>query len=328
MKVIRTRNGEPVYRRGPRRLKTVRILPTLFTLGNLLCGFAAVYFGFKAMYDFGRNVSAGEVLTANNQLLEQMFPSFISIGAGLILAGIIFDIFDGMIARLTRSTTDFGGQLDSLADVVTCGVAPAILVLALMSRELVALNVNLSPTSGHMLGRLVWVSAAVYVACAAIRLARFNVEHAEVDFDPTMFRGLPSPGAAIIVVAFLIFHEQAAREGGVAIPPDHVLAAIPPGVLAYFVPALMISSGLLMVSRVPYRKLSASLRSRRPFWQLIGVLLLFVVFWSFKAFLLTCFAVLYGVSGPIRQLIRLRRPHRVAHATSTGAPPESSVKTG
>jgi CDP-diacylglycerol--serine O-phosphatidyltransferase len=282
------------------------MLPTMFTLGNLLCGFAAIHFALEAMYGFGSGASAGEAVTANSRLIERMFPSHLSIGAGLIIAGIIFDTFDGLVARLTRSTTDFGGQLDSLADVVTCGLAPAILVLALLDESLRNVAVNLSPLSDQAWGRLVWVSGAVYVACAAIRLARFNVEHAQVDHDPTKFRGLPSPGAAAIVVSYLIFHEQA-REYGVAIPFGYSLAAISPNVLSYVAPILLIASGLLMVSRVPYAKVSAALQGRRPFWQLGALLVAFAIFWSFKSFSLVCIATAYGLSGPGRLLWRRRR---------------------
>ncbi len=308
MKLARTSGSSAAgtTRRGPRRLKAVPMLPTMFTLGNLLCGFAAIHFALEAMYGFGSGTVAGDAITASSRIIERMFPSYLSIGAGLIIAGIIFDSFDGLVARLTRSTTDFGGQLDSLADVVTCGVAPATLVLALLDETLRNVAVSLSPISDQAWGRLVWVSGAVYVACAAIRLARFNVEHAKVDHDPSRFRGLPSPGAAAIIVSYLIFHEQA-REYGVAIPPGYRLAAISPTVLSYVAPLLLISCGLLMVSRVPYAKLSAALHGRRPFWQLGALLVAFAIFWSFKSFSLVCIATAYGLSGPVRLAWRRRR---------------------
>ena len=88
----------------------------------------------------------------------------------------VFDCFDGLIARATDTTTDFGGQLDSLADIVNHGVAPATLMLAFMTTQLHTDSILPSPISEHFLGRASWVAAAIYVAFQAIRLARYNVE--------------------------------------------------------------------------------------------------------------------------------------------------------
>ncbi len=285
-------------RRGPRRLKSIRLLPSLLTLGNLLCGFAAIHFALKGMYEFGAGLSDSGAVTGHSALLERMLPSLISVGAGLLIVGMIFDGFDGLVARMVRNTTDFGGQLDSLADMTTCGVAPAVLLVALLDHELHNLGVNLSPLSSDIMGRVVWVSAAIYVACAAVRLARFNVEHASIDYDPGTFRGLPSPGAAGIIVAFIIFLEQA-REFGVALPGGTPVPPVSSRFVVYATPLIALGSGLLMVSRIRYRKLSVVLQGRRPFGQLVAILLLFAIFWAFKAVFLVVFAFGYGLSGPI-----------------------------
>jgi CDP-diacylglycerol--serine O-phosphatidyltransferase len=295
----------------PRRLRSIAFLPSLFTLANLFCGFAAIHFGLQAMEAFGEGVPAAQNLTGNSTLLDRMLPSFLSVGAGLILIGMVFDLFDGLLARMTRTTTNFGGQLDSLADVVTCGVAPAVLLIVLMMQELHREPFSISPVSEHLMGRLIWVSAGVYLACAAVRLARFNVEHADVGYDHQRFRGLPSPGAAGIIAAFLIFQEQA-REYGVRLPGDIVMRAMPSGFVAYAAPLLALAVSLLMVSRIPYGKITALLRGRRPFGQLVLVILLFAVFWSFKTLFVLLFAAGYVLSGPVLLIVRrLRsRPER------------------
>ena len=276
------------------------------------------------MHALGAGVAADQALTGNSAILDRMMPSFLSVGAGLIILGMVLDLFDGLLARMTRTTTNFGGQLDSLADMVTCGAAPAVLLVALMMQEMRDQAFSVSPVSEHMLGRVLWVSAGAYVACAAVRLARFNVEHAEVDFDHRRFRGLPSPGAAGIIVAFLIFHEQA-REYGIAIPGDLRIGAIPARLVAFIVPALAIGTGLLMVSRIPYKKVTASLRGKRPFGQLVLVIFLFAIFWSFKALFLLILAVAYVLSGPVGLLLRRIRP-RTEPAAKKAQPPNDRTR--
>ncbi|MCO6436979.1 MAG: CDP-alcohol phosphatidyltransferase family protein [Phycisphaerae bacterium] len=281
-------------RRRSRRLRSLAFLPTLITLGNLICGFAAIYFGLRSLYEFGAGLHPGYAPKLPGGMLERLLPSFLSVGAGMVLLGMILDMFDGLVARATRSTTNFGGQLDSLADVVTCGVAPAMLMIAFMTQELAGDAIVPSPISEHLLGRVSWLAAAVYVAFAAVRLARYNVEHAEVDFDPKVFRGLPSPGAAAIVVSLILLQDQLGVTG------RHVVA--------YALPALAVASACLMVSRIPYRRFyRAYLLGRTPVWQLLSIVLLVAVFFSFKAPTLVALALWYGASGPVWMLARKMR---------------------
>ena len=293
-------------RRRHRRLKSLAFVPTMLTVGNLLCGFAAIHFAMRAMHDFGAGVPEEAVQTLGQARLERILPSFLSVGAGLVLLGMVFDFFDGLVARATRSTTNFGGQLDSLADVVTCGVAPAALMVAFMTAELAGDSIFPSPLSGHAVGRATWIAAAVYVAFTAIRLARYNVEHAKADFDPRIFRGLPSPGAAAIVVAFIIVREHFGELGRL--------------VIAYAIPAVALVTAFLMVSRIPYRRFyRAYLLGRKPFGQIVGLLLLLVVFWSYKSATLLLLVLWYGASGPLELVLRrLRAARSPAGATATG----------
>jgi len=291
MRVI-PRHSEPFGRRfRRRRLKSLSLAPTLMTLGNLICGFAAIHFALRAMYDFGAGVPAPEFHRVPKAISELLLPSFLSMGAGLVLLGMVFDLFDGLIARVTRSTTNFGGQLDSLADVVTFGVAPATLMVAFMTQQLSREAILPSPLSEHFIGRAAWVSAAVYVAFAAIRLARFNVEHARADFDHRIFRGLPSPAAACVVVALILFQDRWGPFGQ--------------SVVVYTMPVIAVTISFLMVSRIPYRRFHhVYLLGKRPFSQFIALLLLLAVFSLVKAPILFLLVMWYAASGPLFLLAR------------------------
>ncbi len=301
-----------------RRLKSLAFAPTLITLANLLCGFAAVHFALRAMYDLGAGISPHEVMTLQKPALERMLPSFMSVGASLVILGMILDCFDGLIARVTTSTTNFGGQLDSLADVITFGVAPATLMVAFMTSELAGSSIMPSPISEHALGRLTWVAAAIYVAMTAVRLARYNVEHAKADFDYRVFRGLPSPGAAAIMVGLVLFQDHLLLQ-------EHSLAfGLRRGVV-YATPFVAMASAFLMVSRIPYRRFHRTyLLGRQPFGQFLIVMAVVAVFLAFKVETLVVLTILYGLSGPLHWAVRFARGQRktaTAEPAAQGAPP-------
>jgi CDP-diacylglycerol---serine O-phosphatidyltransferase len=162
--------ADKLSRRQARRRRMVAIVPSLLTRGNAVCGFAAITFAAKV---------GPEMATPNDLYYAAL----------LIFAGMVFDALDGPVARLARQTSAFGANLDSLSDVITFGVAPAFLML------------KFSPVLFHP--RLLWVIAVLYMLCAVMRLARFNVAH---DDEPAheSFRGLPSPAAAGMVASLVI----------------------------------------------------------------------------------------------------------------------------
>ena len=299
-----------------RRLRSLALVPTLLTLANLLCGFAAVHFALRAMYDFGAGIGPEQFVTLRHVALERILPSFLSIGASLVLLGMILDMFDGLMARVTRSTTNFGGQLDSLADVVTFGVAPATLMVAFMTQRLAGDSIVPSPISDHVLGRATWVAAGIYVAMTAVRLARFNVEHARDDFDHRVFRGMPSPAAAVIVVALILFQDQ----------------DVPNWARTFFVyatPMIAATAGLLMVSRIPYRRFHRSwLLGRWPIGQFVAAFLLIAVFVAWPAVTLLIVALWYGLTGPVHYIawrVRERRRHSGHVHVQDSRPGQSAV---
>lgn len=285
-------------RKRRRPLRSLPIAPTLMTLGNLLCGFAAIHFALRAMYNLGAGSSKAAFEHMPGALAELTPPSVLSVGAVLVIVGMVFDLLDGLIARVTRSTTNFGGQLDSLADVVTFGVAPATLMVAFMSQELASDSILPSPVSEHIIGRGAWIAAAIYVAFTAIRLARFNVEHAKADFDHRTFHGMPSPGAACVMVALLLFQEQMDETGR--------------SITLYAMPFVAVTVAFLMVSRIPYRRFHrAYFLGKKPFSKVITAVLLLGTFWLIKAPTLLLLVLWYAVSGPLFMVaLLLRDRHR------------------
>ncbi len=298
------------FRPRRRRLKSLAFLPSLLTVGNLLCGFAAIHFALRAMHEFGAGIQDEHFRTLNSVQLERILPSWLSVACGLVLIGMLFDCFDGLIARVTCSITQFGAQLDSLADVITCGAAPAVLLVTFMTQQLAGESILPSPVSEHFLGRATWISAAVYLAFSAIRLARFNVENARSDHDYRTFRGLPSPGAAALIVTFILFHEHVVQTSPLAA-----------GVAVYAMPAVAIATAFLMVSRIPYRRFHrAYLVGRKPFGHLVVFLAVFAVFWSYKAPTLLVLVAWYWASGPVEWTFRKLRGRRAASLVPESSP--------
>ena len=159
-------------------------LPNLITMGNGVCGFAAL---IKIM-------KIDVVVNPVTGALELDDARLLGTAAWLILAGMLFDVFDGKLARLSGRTSDLGAQLDSLCDLTTFGLAPAALV--------VRLNMIYDP----MWRYFAWFFALAYFLGALLRLARFNAENAHDESGHMCFKGLPSPAAAGCVASMVIFH--------------------------------------------------------------------------------------------------------------------------
>ena len=154
-----------------KRERAFAVLPTLLTLGNALCGFAAITYAARLGIE---DVQAGD--------------SHLLYASMCIFGGMLFDALDGRAARWANQSSEFGAQLDSLCDVVTFGVAPAFLMRQFSLQSVI-----------HP--RIMWVIAGLYVACAILRLARFTVETDEED-SHDVFSGLPSPAAAGVIASF------------------------------------------------------------------------------------------------------------------------------
>lgn len=270
-----------------RDLRSVPVLPSMITLGNL-------FFGFLAM----AKVSDAALLSSVPPQLSAVLQAF-ETAALLVFVAMVFDAIDGYVARLTNQSTKFGAQLDSLADVVTFGVAPAFitkLLLEFASRS--------DPALMAWKPKLFYGAAVIYALCAAMRLARFNVETPGADVDDHReFKGLPSPAAAAVVCALVAFR--------CAQPDEHnfsrmLLPAALWGWILPALPAVVPMMGLLMVSRFPYPHLVNSILRRGhsfPFLaSLVVVVVVAAIEWQFALLVLTLF---YVATGPVIGVYRL-----------------------
>jgi CDP-diacylglycerol--serine O-phosphatidyltransferase len=233
-------------------MKRVWVVPTLLTLAN---GF----FGFLALAKCAD--AAGLVNT------DQKFGDTMEYAAYCILLAMICDSLDGWVARRLKTSTELGAQLDSLCDAVSFGVAPGMLFKTFVEGE--------NPPATTALPRYYLAAGACFALCAILRLGRFNVENAVGREDHKAFRGLPSPGAAIVVVAAVLFHydERWLRFTWLRDNASFVRESI-----VYIMPLAMFALGALMVSRIAYPHFAAAILTRtfsvRRFAQLLVVLVI------------------------------------------------------
>ncbi len=233
-------------RASPRR--GVYLLPNLLTTGAMFCGFYAI--------------------------VAAMHGKFESASIAVFIA-MVLDGLDGRVARMTNTQSEFGAQYDSMSDLISFGVAPGLVIYqwALMHLQ----------SYGAAWGKAGWLAAFIYVACAALRLARFNVQIGKV--DKRFFVGLPSPASAALVVGMVwVFHDLDVLGKNVQIP-----ALI-----------LTLSAGLLMVSNVSFYSFKDfDLRNRVPFMAVLAVILSFVLTTIDPPKVLFGVFLVYALSGPV-----------------------------
>ena len=243
-------NGHTVRRRG------VYLLPNLFTTGALFCGFYAIIAAMRGHFE----------------------PAAIA-----IFFAMVFDGLDGRVARLTNTSSKFGAEYDSLSDMVSFGVAPALVMFSWALGDL---------------GKFGWSAAFIYVACAALRLARFNTQIDSA--DKSYFTGLASPSAAgVVASAVWVCHDLGLV--GAAVSRE----------LAIVVAVLTATVGFLMVANFRYYSFKdIDFRGRVPFFVIFLVVLIFglVTVDPPTIFLLTFLG--YTLSGPVMALRQWRASAR------------------
>lgn len=271
-------------RRGRRAyIRSVYALPSLCTLGNAVCGFASMYVAFLSVSP-GRTADPVTIWMASRGM-----PA----AAYLIFMAMFFDALDGRLARIARHPTDFGGQLDSLADVISFGAAPAFLMLLLFRQygpQQLPIQVS----------RLVWCIGAMYLSCAALRLARFNVSNAHGEQHHFSFLGLPSPGAGAAVAATVLMQRTMAQQA--AENQSAVLGHLA-SLCALLLPLLVLGMGLLMISSIRYPHLvNRYLRGKRSIARLLVVLtLLFLLVIAFQ-YTIGAGTIAFALWGPVSYL--------------------------
>ena len=280
-------------RRKKAYIRSVYFLPSLATLGNAVCGFGAIYVCHLNVADTGTD-------PWTRGFAEHRFL----VACYLLLLAMVFDALDGRLARWARHTTDFGGQLDSMADMLSFGAAPAMIALALFKHEV--------PDAPLFIGRLVWATGAIYVSCAAIRLARFNVSNEHGEQAHMSFLGLPSPGAAAAVIGAVLIHQEldATHATLAAGRLNQILGGLAETVV-YLLPALTLAAGLLMVSAFRYAHLvNKYLRGRRTIGRLIATLLFLMLLVTAHRYTIGLAAIGYAIGLPLWAFARRRRPVR------------------
>jgi len=265
----------------------IPVLPTLMTLGNLVCGFMAMAKTVDAMAVSG---GAGP--------LDPAFGEKILHAAGFVFLGMILDALDGRVARMANATSPFGAQLDSLADAITFGVTPALMAKVVYEHGKDGLSQTFMP-------KVVSALCALYVIGAVLRLARFTIATDDSEESHQTFEGLPSPAAASLIATACVFIFAGRQEIGLS-------QAWADGLAVWFVRCLPWTAallGLLMVSHVPYvhvaqRYLGLGRRTRVPrFVNIVVIGAMVLVFHEWSLFLVSAGYVLGGLALALRAQI-------------------------
>ena len=235
-----------------RRRKGIYILPNLFTSASLFSGFYAIVQGMDGKFE---------------------------VACIAIFVAMVLDGLDGRVARMTRTTSEFGAQLDSLSDMVSFGAAPALVMYAWALQPL---------------GKWGWIAAFVYCVCAALRLARFNTNIGVV--DKNYFQGLPSPAAACLMAGLIwVLNEWQISGGDVR----------------WVAWAMAVFAGITMISTVPYYSgKDFNLRRSVPFWVIPAIVVGYLLISIQPSHVLFGLFVVYALSGYVIWVVRALRARK------------------
>jgi CDP-diacylglycerol---serine O-phosphatidyltransferase len=227
--------------KGSRIKKGIYILPNLFTSGSLFAGFYSI--------------------------IASVQEKFV-VAAVAILVSLVLDGLDGRVARFTNTTSKFGAEYDSLADLIAFGVAPALLAYI---------------WSMAFFGKPGWMAGFIFITCGALRLARYNIQIGLI--DSKVFNGLPIPAAASVVATTIIFFDFIGIEGKYNNP---------------FLLIVMIILSLLMVSNIKYYSFKGmNLYARMPFKLLLVLIGIFLIFYYKPEIMAFVIMAGYAMSGPV-----------------------------
>jgi CDP-diacylglycerol--serine O-phosphatidyltransferase len=236
---------------SPRKMrmkKGIYILPNLFTSASLFCGFYSIIASFK----------------------EHFVPASIA-----ILFSVVFDGLDGRIARLTNTTSKFGAEYDSLADVIAFGIAPSLLAYCWAT---------------SIYGKWGWIVAFLFVLCGALRLARYNIQIGII--ESSVFNGLPIPAAASVIATTVIFFNS-----------DYV--GVEGKFHNIFIMVFVIILSLLMVSSIKYYSFKdMKLLVRKPFMIFFGLVVLSIIIVAEPELMFFVLILGYALSGPIWWVVK------------------------
>jgi CDP-diacylglycerol--serine O-phosphatidyltransferase len=276
--------------------KGVFVLPSLITTANIFCGFYSIMESLSG----GQAFSLGETALAG----ERFNRAAMSIGFAAL-----FDLLDGRIARLTNTTSEFGIELDSIADVVSFGVAPAVLAFIWGYGHFPQIN------------KLAWAASFLFLICGALRLARYNVQARQPNpnlppknpKEKKAFVGMPIPAGAYLIAAIVHFSPQPiSPESGFQIPLSLASPLQVPGrVFATILLVLVGCLALLMVSTFRYSSLNKIGSGKQsPRVVILGFALLGLAIWLYSTWSLLALSLLYASHGVVGKLWSIIKPRR------------------
>jgi len=285
---LEPQSPKPIERHGIRR--GIYVLPSLFTVGTLVCG----CFAILSTQSAGQMLAAAAAASLGSKAAEFSALAAVALDNASKAIGwaIVFDGLDGRIARMTNTATPFGRELDSLADVITFGVAPAVLAYVWGVRAIA--NLAGTPELIQHFREMAAILTFAYVICGAARLARFNIDTVKPTSDRRFFVGMPIPAGAGFVAGVVHFWKQPLTSWQFSLA---WLLGV--GILGY-----------LMVSRMRYWSFKTlNLRKRRSYLAVIVIALIIGGIWLYSEPVLLSIGITYAVSGIVLRIISKIRPH-------------------
>jgi len=293
-----------------RSRKAVYVIPSLLTTANIFCGFYSIMESLRAIAAMGLGNFSADALTGDASTTailsatEHFDRAAITIGFAAL-----FDLLDGRVARLTNTTSEFGIELDSIADVVSFGLAPAVLAFAWGYGQVPELrNVG-------------WAASFLFLICGALRLARFNVQARQTKpnqppknpkIDKKAFVGLPIPFGAAMIASLIHFAPRPLAEvKSLQVPFTSQLLPVNSQLLATLFAALVIGLAFLMVSTLRYSSFkNVGTQNTNPRVMILALALVGLLIWFYSRPTLLIVSTIYvahGIFGKLWSLVRVRR---------------------
>jgi CDP-diacylglycerol--serine O-phosphatidyltransferase len=292
-----------------RSRKAVYVIPSLLTTANIFCGFYSIMESLRAISSLGLGAYAGDLWSAGDTASGALLSATEHFNRAAITIGFaaLFDLLDGRVARMTNTTSEFGIELDSIADVVSFGLAPAVLAFAWGYGQVPDLrNVG-------------WAASFLFLICGALRLARFNVQARQTKpnqppknpkVDKKAFVGLPIPFGAAMIASLIHFSPRPLIKG-LQLPYTGQIVPINSQVLVIGFAALVVLLAFLMVSTLRYSSFkNVGAQKTNPRVLILALALVGLLIWFYSQWTLLIVSAVYvahGIVGKLWSLLRVRR---------------------
>ncbi len=270
------KNGIQMEEIEKKRRRGIYLLPNTITTSALFCGFYAV------------------VAANNNDYKAAVIAIFLAM---------IFDGLDGRVARMTNTQSDFGVEYDSISDMLCFGVAPSLVAYEWALKEFV--------NYGPIWGKIAWLGAFIYTACAALRLARFNTQVGVV--DKKYFQGLASPAAAAVIMSLVLAAEVYGAKD-----------VFSQTIISSFCLFMIVAVGILMVSNVRYYSFKDIDKYKKvSFINIVAIVMVLAGIWLIPVIVLVAVFFGYCLSGPVLTVLEIKKKRQLKKSSSF---PETKVE--